>query len=507
LENASLVVTSVLENFIVDVCKGVSDGAVQLFAHQQITAHVEDLHSLICRLPAVNVLIMPPLYRSEPVWFGAYLSDFTNFLSLEVGRLGSNRMAVCSPFLVVPSMLTEDGVHLSQPNGDLFMNHLDSALNTLLVDIVTEVPAPPGDPSDLTDQSAPDRLTEILDAVNRNSSQLESIGALGDSVAVLQRSSDTFEAYVRRRFKKDDYIFARMKEESDADVNKSREDRVVITGLVSPQVSTHAEKKQHFKETVTRLVALACVSADPLPMVLDVFVNIRKDRGQPLVEARLDSAAGAGLFRREGVKLAKANHAEFSNLYFANSVTQSTRVRIDILKELGKRLTTVTEVAYVQGFISRPVLQYRVRDGERSLAEGVGRSYTFVDAVAKFGSKLTPGDLSSAYLRAGDTFAGAMSQYFIVLSDDRVLNGPRTGANRTQVGSRGASRGRRGGRGGIQHRVKRTTPMEIDLSQSVPSPFITERGVKRPGEPSTDVPSKKQENESESSELSENELF
>jgi len=162
---------------------------------------------------------------------------------------------------------------------------------------------------------------------------------------------------------------------------------------------------------------------------------------------RFDSVSNAQLFRREGVRLAKAEHEEFKTLFFSNSVTQSTRVRIEILRELSKKLTTTTEVAFVQGFISRPVIQYRVKEGERSRADGVGRSYTFVDAMAKFGRRLMQKDLGTAYLRAGNTFDGALSQYFIVLRDDpegRV----RTGANQTVVGVRGRASARsRGGRG------------------------------------------------------------
>ncbi len=55
---------------------------------------------------------------------------------------------------------------------------------------------------------------------------------------------------------------------------------------------------------------------------------------------------------------------------------------------------------------------------------------------------LLPEDLAVAYTRAGNTFNGALSQYFIVLSD----NLPRPVQLRT--GGNVAALGRRGGRGG-----------------------------------------------------------
>jgi len=490
LTDARLIVTSVLENFIMDVCNGVGEDEVQLFAHQQITAHVEDLHSVIGRLPDLTVLIMPPMFRSTPSWYGPYLTDLQSFLSSEVTRVGSDRMAICPPFLVLPSLLEDDGVHLTPVGGDRLMTHIDSALNSLLIEV--EEGSTAGDVQEVNPGSPEpahpaDQISKILDVVSRSSAKLESISALSGTVTNLTQSTANFESYVRRRFKKDDFIFARMKEESDAIVNRAREDRVVITGLPSPAVasSSHAAKKTHYTEVINRLITLACLEADPLPRVVDLYINLRKDRGLPLVEVRLDSASGAGLFRREGVRLAKAKNEEFASLFFSNSVTQSTRVRIDILKEIAKKLTTKTEVGYVQGFLSRPVLQYRIREGERSSADGTGRSYNFVDAVAKFGSRLSHRDLSTAYARAGDTFTGALSQYFVVLSDDVVIRG--RSANRMPLG-------RRGGRGGG---IPRPSASRSLFAQGGP-PSVKDRGLKRPSDVPVDTPSKRKDNDTES---------
>jgi hypothetical protein len=461
LPSANLVVVSVLENFIVDVCKDVPEEEVRLFAHQQVTAHVESLFGLITRFPDATVIIVPPLFRSVPSWYGSYLPDVLSFLNLEVSRFNSEHLAACSPFLVLPSMLEDDGIHLTAAGGDRFMKHLDTELESLLVEV----------PENAAPAPVPDRLDQILEAVNRNAAQLDSFQSLGDTVVGLSRSTSDFEEFVKRRFKNDDLIFARMKEESDAELNRSREDRVVITGLPGPAstISTHADKKSHYSAVISDLVKIACAAFDPLPVIKDVYINLRKDRGLPLVEVKFDTIPGANLFRREGAKLAKAKHASFETLFFSNSVTQSTRVRIEILRELSKKLSTSTEVAFVQGFVSRPVLQYRVKDGARSRADGVGRSYTFVDAMTRFGDRLAQKDLGSAYLKAGSTFDGALSQYFVVLAD-----GPRGGrravsaSNRTPIGRRRDSYGRRGsvsrGRTFLERGLKRTVDF-VDIDE------------------------------------------
>lgn len=271
MTSATLVVTSVLENFISDICIGVPDDEIQLFAHQQITAHVDALHGLVSRLPDVAVLIVPPIYRSTPAWFGPYLPDFLGFLAAEIARVGSARIGMCSPFVVVPSLLEQDGVHLTPTGGDKFLAHINTELNLMLVD------APNTEGGDVVDVDEDEevrlaadlRSTQVPASVNRSTS-------LNEAVNGLYRSTSVFEAFVRRRFKEDDLIFSRMKEESDAELNKSREDRVVITGLPVPTTttSTHAEKKKHYSEAITRLITLACASADPQPQVNHVLIAI-----------------------------------------------------------------------------------------------------------------------------------------------------------------------------------------------------------------------------------------
>ncbi len=181
LTSATLVVTSVLENFICDVCTGVPDDEVPLFAHQQITAHLEALSGLVQRLPEVSVIVCPPMFRSTPTWFGSYLPDFHNFMNTELSRLGSDHIGICSPFVVVPSLLEPDGVHLTPGGGDRFLKHLDSQLTSMLVE-------PPED-IDMDQTSDGDRLTQILAVVNHSAARLDSISTLGATLTSLKAAT------------------------------------------------------------------------------------------------------------------------------------------------------------------------------------------------------------------------------------------------------------------------------------------------------------------------------
>lgn len=62
----SLVVSSVLENFVVDAVRDLAPDKVGLFANQSITAHVEALASLVRDNVGVLAIISPLLCRQVP---------------------------------------------------------------------------------------------------------------------------------------------------------------------------------------------------------------------------------------------------------------------------------------------------------------------------------------------------------------------------------------------------------------------------------------------------------
>jgi hypothetical protein len=66
LKPGSLIVTSVLANFISDACLGLDEAEVDLFANQQITAHVESLADLIRDCTDGVAYVVPILDRKIP---------------------------------------------------------------------------------------------------------------------------------------------------------------------------------------------------------------------------------------------------------------------------------------------------------------------------------------------------------------------------------------------------------------------------------------------------------
>ncbi len=434
------------------------------------------------------------LYSFKIDWYQASLPALNDWLRSEVVRLNLPSLRVVSHFDVTLEMLEADGVHLKPSAGDLFLQQLcqstqiavslpptaptdaPGADNPDIVDIADTEAASADDDDDEVQALPSDRLGAILRIVTSNSRRLAGVKPLRDALEKLDERSSAFETQVRLRRQRDNLVFARIKEESDCELNRTRENRVVVSGLprASSTHSTHAEKKAYYSQLISDLIAKSCPQVDPLPVVTEVIVNLQRNQASPSVEAKIDSSAGALAFRKSASSLAKAQNPDFANLYFSNSVTQATRVRIEILKAIAKRLTTETETAHVQGFLSRPVLHYNVAEDAASVASGTGRSYSFIDAVTRFGDLLQDVDLTAAYKRAGGTFRGAMEQYFVVLREvEDVSVSPAAGSNVVPLGSRGRI-------------VRGSTPLRKF--------FRGGRGRKRLGVSSPETPSKRRPN-------------
>ena len=392
----AVLVTAVLANFLCDACSG---DDVVVSANREITEHVETLNSYSLANPGVKIAVAPPLPRTDPDWYLSYLPVFSTFLFHEVARMGNSRLKYMAPFVAPPNFFEADGVHLNADAGTSFIHYLVASADLLF---------PASD--DVTPESA--------------GPQTESVAA--PALSKLSRDVSELRAEVRHRRCQDNLVFARIKEDRDFEVNKSREDRCTISGLTvrSAPPQDPKERKEFFKALISSLVSEALPEASDPPKVLDVIVNMRFGRGPPFFEVKFESAVSSASFRVAAAKLAKAGSGSFQGVFVSNTVNLSTRIRIDIMKLIAKRLSTDTEFSYVQGFSSRPTLHYLARVVDPGLggalphpATGTGRSYTFAESVERWGDLLTRQSLELVRRKAAQAFSGCLEQYFVVLSD------------------------------------------------------------------------------------------
>jgi len=238
---------------------------------------------------------------------------------------------------------------------------------------------------------------------------------------------------------------ARALEDSDEQLNRACENRLVVHGLARLSADTRQELR------AAAFTKLSEVLARTFPGVKYTLISTSYfDSEYPVYEGTLASVSESTELRRIfGKKSFAARKA--SGLKILNSVTPATRVRISILKTLTsayKRLYP-NGTANLLGYLSRPVVKFRPE------ATGPLRTAGFVDAVAAMSPselKLRDQDFQHAYRTAGRRFTGKLSSYFLVLSDSSPL------ASGTSSGSR--KRGNDGTPEGASS--SRRANMEID---------------------------------------------
>jgi len=519
----------VLSNFLCDACSVVDPSRLIDAANSELSLHVNTLRTFLQTRPQIRCVIVPPLPRQFPEWFNSYLPCFNTYLLNEVSKNNNGQIQLLAPYVAMPGSFESDGVHLNSESGLSFIQYMINGLDQLLPE---ENPTIRDGASVIESSSISSRLPAIGTASAPGGSLLvppfgSSVPApslsvnlatsspqmLQDAVASLTSLTGTMRSEVTARRLQDNLIFARLKEDQDFAFNKNREDRFTLSGLkidpLNPPPQDLSERKEYFKGIMSALISKACPDLDPPPQVLDVFVNMRSGRGPPFFEVRLESVKSCASFRLAAAQLAKDETSDFANLFIANSVTLTTRVRIEILRAIATSLTTETEEAYVQSFSSRPMLHYQTRPGVLYQALGTNRSYSFVEAVGRWGDKLATVDLLPAYRRARPAFIGCLEQYFVVLKESEPSQDSSSGfdqlfASGSNAVNIGRGRGQGRGRGPRVPRRSWTSRFPSSRGRGVaPPPFFSggqaSLNVRKRFAPDdlTTTPSKKKDNDQE----------
>lgn len=121
-------------------------------------------------------------------------------------------------------------------------------------------------------------------------------------------------------------------------------------------------------------------------------------------------------------------------------MTLASRVRVEILRAITRRLTSSSQSAYCPIYNIRPILHVGpLKDGKVERQE----TLTFVDSVLRFRHLLSINDLSFAYRRVGKGFHNSLRQIFIVLNEEDRLHSQNANADSqgtNQVVTRGTKR-------------------------------------------------------------------
>jgi hypothetical protein len=418
------VLVSVIENFIVDAV-GADVINPEALIDESIKDYLSTILAAAVRLPGTRFGLVMPLQRPAVAWYQEKLPSITNFIEDGIRAMVSDRNINNVMSIACVSAASQqfepDQIHLTKSSAKTFLE-----VTLGLAETFFNAPF-----VDLTEQG------EIID-----SGDAEHIARLEDRLDRLERTMrmqmDTNVA--------NDLMFARVREETDAGSNKAKEDRIVINGLTSAKPLPEEQKP--------RIEALKEIVGDIFKSIIPnfggkiVYLSQGKNASSPLpmVEVKLDRTDFAIEMRRAFADKKKKNQlgGGLATLFMSNSVNLATRIRVDIMKAIARKITNRDEVAYVAGFTSRPTMHIRKAGGGDSARPL--KSFSYIDSVSRFGNMLDRKDLETAYGRAGRSFNGQLRQNFVVLNEmeqDALLS-----VNPGPSNSRQGQSGRGGGLGG-----------------------------------------------------------
>jgi hypothetical protein len=418
--NETEVVISVLENILDKAARGGSGEEREKAIDIVIKSFLGVVEDAAMKNPGTKFVLIDPIRRPKLDWYDNMLDEIKKKHKEVFNSMGLGNTSRVDVLSWASQEFEEDGVHLTKEAGKVFVGGILNAAEAIF-------------------QAG---FIDIADDDNRSEPKPTSANG------VLERRIDRLEANIDERRWNDNLLFARTREELDMAANKLKEDRVVMTGLTSstPPPSDRAQKNLWLRKLVIDTMKKIKPDFDGTIS----FINQGKNNGKeiPMVEVKLNSVeAATGLRKAFAEKRKEGDGKSMGRLYVANSVSLSTRVRIDVMKAVAKKLTVNKDTAHVASYSSRPILH--VKTSRAGSSEVISRAYTFVDTIIRYGSILNLEDLEEAYKKAGSAFKGQLEQHFVVL---------REGVNPTvghgSTASRGSASGR-GGRGGTAEPRKR----------------------------------------------------
>jgi len=400
------ILISVVENFVDKAAKGVKDDKQRLdLIEAVVKVYVGHVEAAAKKNPESRFVLVDPILRPKLPWYDKELDGIKNMIRKGLQATSLGNISMVESISRASQQFESDQVHLTQAAGKIFVSHIVEAAEEIF-------------------------KAQFVD-LSDDETNGESDPAVGLEKRVAKLENDTEE-----RKWHDNMLFARTREEIDTMANKAKEDRIIMTGLTSttPPPADWDQKKIWLRELVISTIKKIKPDFDGKIG----YINQGKNNGRdiPMVEAKFMSAAAAIEIRKLFAEKRKEDEGKrFGRLYLANSVSLSTRVRVDIMKAIAKKISNKSMVSHVAAYSSRPVLHVR----EVGKPESTNRAYTFIDAVQRYGGAVCQADLEEAYRRAGSAFRGQLEQHFVVLRENRPVPDPK--------GSSGGRGGSGSGRG------------------------------------------------------------
>ena len=218
-ENKEIII-SVIENFF---CDAVGEARDEKIIDDKIEDVMKDFLTVIKvtaeRLSGSRFALGQPIRRPRNEWYTSRLSNITKKFCDGIGNLGLRNVSWIEAPIEKEQIFDALGVHLTHEAGVYYVESLMSKasefFNAELMDVV--------DTEDEEEEEA-----EIVKQVTGVQKKRE------EKLQNLEKDLTTFKADVLKRRHFDSMVTMRLAENQDVELNKAKEDRIIINGLTNP---------------------------------------------------------------------------------------------------------------------------------------------------------------------------------------------------------------------------------------------------------------------------------
>jgi hypothetical protein len=230
-ENKKIVI-SVIENFVCDGVKGVTDDKVANgLCEKAIKEYLKTVFECAKRLPGSKFALAQPILRPGNVWYSDKYEDLCKFHTEGINTMGSTtNIMKLEPMTRMSQKFEYDGVHLTPDCGAIFvqttLEKAEAFFKAELVNLEEKMEV-----SEVNEDKAEGaQVEENLLQLNRRKPEL------GKRMLKLERKVQNMDSDIEMRRFQDSLVSAKMRDELDAIANTNKEDRIIITGMTAKTV-------------------------------------------------------------------------------------------------------------------------------------------------------------------------------------------------------------------------------------------------------------------------------
>jgi hypothetical protein len=191
-------VISVVENFLCNRVKSDEDDIAQI-VEEVSSDFLETVRKTAICLPDSRFAVVMPLQRPALDWYQNNLQELRSFIEDGLLEMKLDNVTKIDCISTITQQFAEDQVHLTEASGKSFLDFILGQAETFFKSIQVDLSGDSSNP-----KPAP----------------------------TLEQRLAKLEAAFQTRSLSDNMVLARLREEIDSGANKSKEDRIVINGLV-----------------------------------------------------------------------------------------------------------------------------------------------------------------------------------------------------------------------------------------------------------------------------------